>query len=120
MRSAPTLKIWITPFASVAMLEKLALLKIAFCRAPVLSRVSWRRTSVMPSAVSAVGVRMAGSWGGLGMADPWFSADWSGGSRGQRCEQHLRYLYAHPAQENACFCLQAPVGQIGSVDEFLG
>jgi hypothetical protein len=27
MRSAPTLKIWITPFASVAMLEKLALLK---------------------------------------------------------------------------------------------
>ena len=35
MRSAPTLKIWITPFASVAMLEKLALLKIAFCSAPV-------------------------------------------------------------------------------------
>ena len=29
MRSAPTLKIWITPFASVAMLEKFALLKIA-------------------------------------------------------------------------------------------
>jgi len=34
MRSAPTLKIWITPLASVAMLEKLALLKIALCRAP--------------------------------------------------------------------------------------
>jgi hypothetical protein len=33
MRSAPTLKIWITPFASVAMLEKLALLKIARCSA---------------------------------------------------------------------------------------
>jgi hypothetical protein len=30
------LKIWITPFASVAMLEKLALLKIALCNAPVL------------------------------------------------------------------------------------
>jgi hypothetical protein len=27
------LKIWITPLASVAMLEKLALLKMAFCRA---------------------------------------------------------------------------------------
>ena len=27
-----------TPFASVAMLEKLALLKIALCRAPALSR----------------------------------------------------------------------------------
>ena len=48
MRSAPTLKIWITPFASVAMLEKLALLKIALCRAPVFSRASWRRTSVTP------------------------------------------------------------------------
>ena len=34
MRSAPTLKIWMTPFASVAMLEKLALLKMALCRAP--------------------------------------------------------------------------------------
>jgi hypothetical protein len=33
MRSAPTLKIWITPLASVAMLEKLALLKIALCSA---------------------------------------------------------------------------------------
>src|SRR5476649_1700808 len=29
-----------TPFASVAMLEKLALLKIALCRAPALSSVS--------------------------------------------------------------------------------
>src|SRR5665647_1419845 len=29
-----------TPFASVAMLEKLALLKIAFCRAPALSSTS--------------------------------------------------------------------------------
>jgi hypothetical protein len=35
IRSAPTLKIWMTPFASVAMLEKLALLKIASCSAPV-------------------------------------------------------------------------------------
>src|SRR5436189_6072014 len=40
MRSAPTLKIWITPFASVAMLEKLALLKIARCRAPAFSSTS--------------------------------------------------------------------------------
>jgi hypothetical protein len=29
-----------TPFASVAMLEKLALLKIALCRAPALSSAS--------------------------------------------------------------------------------
>jgi hypothetical protein len=43
MRSAPTLKIWMTPFASVAMLEKLALLKIALCRAPALSRASSAR-----------------------------------------------------------------------------
>jgi hypothetical protein len=36
MRSAPTLKIWMTPVASVAMLEKFALLKIALWRAPAL------------------------------------------------------------------------------------
>src|SRR5688572_13935028 len=55
MRSAPTLKIWITPFSSVAMLEKLALFRIAFCRAPVLSTTSLRRTSVMtaPATESA-------------------------------------------------------------------
>src|ERR1700726_4860256 len=40
MRSAPTLKIWMTPLASVAMLEELALLKIALCRAPALSSAS--------------------------------------------------------------------------------
>src|SRR6476619_5357346 len=43
----------ITPFASVAMLEKLALLKIARCRAPALSSASsacWREiTSQAPS-----------------------------------------------------------------------
>jgi hypothetical protein len=52
MRSAPTLKIWITPFASVAMLEKLALLKIALWSAPVFSRASACRTSIFPGAVS--------------------------------------------------------------------
>jgi hypothetical protein len=40
MRSAPTLKIWMTPFSSVAILEKLALLKMAFCNAPVFSNAS--------------------------------------------------------------------------------
>src|SRR6187402_2497962 len=42
-----------TPFSSVAMLEKFALLRIAFCNAPVLSKVCWRRTSVRPSALGA-------------------------------------------------------------------
>src|SRR5688500_7419593 len=37
MRSAPALKIWMTPLASVAILEKLALSKIARCSAPTLS-----------------------------------------------------------------------------------
>jgi hypothetical protein len=45
MRSAPTLKIWMTPLASVAMLEKLALLKIARCSAPVLISASASRPS---------------------------------------------------------------------------
>src|ERR1700682_3843627 len=55
LRSAPTLKIWITPLASVAMLEKLALLKIALCKAPVVSRAS-----VVPAPTTAplaLGVR---------------------------------------------------------------
>jgi hypothetical protein len=50
MRSAPTLKIWITPLASVAMLEKLALLKIALCRAPA----STIDSSVRPGAAKPV------------------------------------------------------------------
>ena len=51
------------------MLEKLALLKIAFCRAPVLSKDSWRPASVMLVAVSATGLRMMESWISLDMAD---------------------------------------------------
>src|SRR5579863_6067711 len=68
MRSAPTLKIWITPLASVAMLEKLALLKIAFCSAPVLSSASALPESLgtsgcsgEPLAVRTVGVAAARS-----------------------------------------------------------
>src|SRR5580765_2457815 len=52
MRSAPTLKIWMTPLASVAMLEKLALLKIAAWRAPVFSRALVRPTCTGTSAAS--------------------------------------------------------------------
>src|SRR5688572_2590048 len=51
MRSAPTLKSWMMPFSSVAMSEKLALVRIAFCRAPVLSSASWRRISLTRSAM---------------------------------------------------------------------
>src|SRR5687767_14249683 len=43
MCSAPTLKSWMTPASSVAMLEKLALLKIASWRAPVLKSAASRR-----------------------------------------------------------------------------
>src|SRR5580698_10058515 len=38
-----------TPFSSVAMLEKFSLLKIAFCSAPVFSKAASRRTSVTES-----------------------------------------------------------------------
>src|ERR1019366_2872971 len=67
MRSAPTLKIWMTPFSSVAILEKLALLKIAFCKAPAFSRASLRWTSMTTSSVPAA----------AGMAESWFCADMS-------------------------------------------
>src|ERR1700676_2043905 len=49
-----------TPFASVAILEKLALLKIALCKAPVLSRASVCRTSTLASAASAVSLSAVG------------------------------------------------------------
>src|SRR5580698_9866520 len=52
MRSAPTLKIWMTPVASVAMLEKLALLKIALCNAPVRSSASLCPVSAASSTVT--------------------------------------------------------------------
>jgi hypothetical protein len=39
------------PFSSVAIIEKLALVRIAFCKAPVFSNASWRRPSTMPSAL---------------------------------------------------------------------
>src|SRR5688572_30044229 len=55
MRSAPTLKIWMTPLASVAMLEKLALLKIALCKAPVLNSASGGRAAFRPGSVTGAG-----------------------------------------------------------------
>src|SRR3990167_8863946 len=39
------------PFSSVAIIEKLALVRIAFCKAPVLSNACWRSASVRPPAL---------------------------------------------------------------------
>src|ERR1044072_696428 len=47
MRSAPTLNSWMMPFSSVAMIENLALLRIAFCNAPACSSAAWRWTSTL-------------------------------------------------------------------------
>jgi hypothetical protein len=47
-----------TPFASVAILEKLALLKIARCRAPALSSVSSDRLGVVLWVSSATPIRV--------------------------------------------------------------
>src|SRR5665647_3928733 len=70
MRSAPTLKIWITPLASVAMLEKLALLKIAFCRAPAWSRASSANLRVEWSAASETSISVAVLWCSIVMVLP--------------------------------------------------
>src|SRR5215203_1799516 len=59
IRSAPTLNSWMTPLSSVAMLEKLALLRMAFCSAPVLRSASCRRTSAPASAVMVSSVLVA-------------------------------------------------------------
>src|SRR5688572_13711074 len=48
-----------TPLSSVAMLEKLALLRMAFCSAPVLRSASCRRTSAPASAVVVSSVLVA-------------------------------------------------------------
>src|SRR3972149_1459464 len=56
------------PFSSVAIIEKLALVRIAFCKAPVLSNASWRRISVMPPALPAPSARV-GPFSVLDMAD---------------------------------------------------
>src|SRR3989304_557363 len=50
-----------TPFSSVAMLEKLALFRIAFCGARVLSSAASRRTSAMTSPVPASSSRTSES-----------------------------------------------------------
>src|SRR5947207_6997595 len=52
------------PFSSVAMIEKLALVRIAFCRAPVLRSAFWRRAS-LPSALAS-SVRL-GTVSGMGI-----------------------------------------------------
>ena len=62
MRSAPTLKIWITPLASVAMLEKLALLKMARWSASALTIDS----SVCPSALPEASGRRLSAPGSVG------------------------------------------------------
>src|ERR1700730_10245036 len=51
-----------TPLSSVAMLEKLALLKIAFCKAPAFSRTSLRPTSVTLLSLPTAASRVAESW----------------------------------------------------------
>jgi hypothetical protein len=50
MRSAPTLNSWMMPCSSVAMIEKLALVRIAFCSASVLNSALLRRWPVVSGA----------------------------------------------------------------------
>src|SRR6185503_8805752 len=58
MRSAPTLNSWMMPFSSVAMIEKLALVRIAYCRAPAFSRAFSRRLLAAPLPASPAGVAL--------------------------------------------------------------
>src|SRR6185295_12211967 len=60
MRSAPTLKIWITPAASVAMLEKCALLKIALWSARARSNGAMCCISAPGTIVSVCLLRRVG------------------------------------------------------------
>src|SRR3954468_5855083 len=57
MRSAPTLNSWTMPFSSVAMIEKLALVRIASSSAPSFRRASaecaWRAASGLEASFRA-------------------------------------------------------------------
>src|SRR5277367_5210926 len=78
MRSAPALKIWMTPFASVAMHEKLALLKIAFRNADAVRTASFFRTSRVSFARPAAGRLSAlGAGNGTGMGRAGAVPDWA-------------------------------------------
>src|SRR5690348_15923331 len=58
------------PFSSVAMIEKFGLLRIAFCRAPVLRRTaSCRRSAAVVAAEGGGTLSLERSWTFLGMAD---------------------------------------------------
>src|ERR1700676_2079108 len=71
-----------TPFASVAMLEKLALLKIALCRAPILAPVSsFLLNTVSPQCLLHLADRLRESRGYR-----------SSSSRGSRLKEPLRAL----------------------------
>src|ERR1043165_7665095 len=127
MRSAPTLKIWITPFASVAMLEKFALLKIALWSAPVLSRASRRRTSVRPGAVAAPLSGMAGSRYGMDTvpslpgpaASAWCVQEGTAGSPGTTggCRENPRHP---PAQSSAGSGRTAPLASAAAQADDVG
>src|ERR1035437_5723833 len=60
-----------TPFASVAILEKLALLKIALCRTPAFSSASSCRTSVTTAKARAASSGVVESYLSAGMSQPW-------------------------------------------------
>src|SRR5438105_2608359 len=82
-----------TPFSSVAMLEKLALLKMAFCNAPALSNASSARLRSVTSPIA----RTSNS--------PWWPA-WS-----LRVEQH------HPAADGREGVLELEVVEDGALGD---
>src|SRR3972149_9479701 len=90
------------PFSSVAIIEKLALVRIAFCKAPVLSNACWRRASVRPSALPALS-RMAELLAVSNMAGPHRACARSGAIR-DYCDVFDRRLYASPHKEGFQRC----------------
>jgi hypothetical protein len=94
MRSAPTLKIWMTPLASVAMLEKLALLKMALCSAPVLTMGS----SVWPRAapgLALIGAPLVVLEVGIGFPNARVADD-------RRCATARNYWRSRATEASSC------------------
>src|ERR1700736_1910466 len=89
------------PFSSVAIIEKLALVRIAFCKAPVLSNTSWRRPSRMPSVLPASS-RMKESLPFANMAGLCNCCEFGSGSPDQ-CQLRFRTVKDHCAYPERIF-----------------
>jgi len=92
MRSAPKLKILMMPTLSVAILNKLALLKTAYCNSPLFNKGVCGWPSALPEAVIADGLEMGKLLISFGIVSLSFYVNWSECSHDRRFKSHNTHL----------------------------